>query len=158
MPPGASPRKMWQVTHGARPMLAGFVTSAWPRAASPCASRASSYAMASGSGVFGMVCAGSLSFGNTYPSEGASGAVAAGAAAAPVMLAAASTGFFAPAAAVAPAGTGAGDPAAASFWCAAQLSNLSGDTTNARSRMLACDEPQYSVQNPLYTFSTSESL
>src|SRR5438046_850865 len=34
-------------------------------------------------------------------------------------------------------------------WCATQLANCSGVTVNALKRMLACDVPQYSAQNPL---------
>src|SRR5690242_3319784 len=41
--------------------------------------------------------------------------------------------------------------AAGNFCPAAQLSNSAGVTVYARMRMLACDDPQYSVQKPFHT-------
>ena len=75
---------------------------------------------------------------------------------APARLAAATTGAGAATGAAAGAAAGAGDIAAAVAWLAAQLANFSALTVNTRNRMFACDDPQYSVQNPLNTCSVSD--
>src|SRR5574340_716547 len=71
--------------------------------------------------------------------------------------------------AVSPAATGAGAAAGAAPFvvsgaaataagntgppcsCLAHASNSAGGTVNTRKRMLECDEPQYSAQNPFHT-------
>src|SRR6185312_541600 len=146
-----SPLMMWQVRQGTSPMWAMFVTSSCPRDASPPGRSESSYFTSrspTGSGVCGSVYGGILSSGKTYPVvAGCTDAAGAGFAARETLIPATDATLGAATGAAA----SSGDPAAFSFWCAAQLSKSAGATVNTWKRMFACDEPQYSVQNPLNT-------